>query len=159
MEEYRFHYRVTPSDLMILSLVSIYRSLPGIINIIFSISMILVAFRFWEEAAWIYRALMLLGIVVFPVLQPAAIYLRSRRIVSRMPEGLEMYIGPEGITISGPNDSNSLAYSELTAVKLVAGMIIIHTKGKQGYALSRQVLGGKAQEVYDLLRRRIPAKG
>ena len=159
MEEYRFRYRVTPSDLMILSLVGIYRSLLGIINIIFFVSMILVAFRFWEEAAWIYRALMLLGIVLFPVLQPAAIYLRSRRIVSRMPEGLEMHIGPEGITISGPDDSNSLAYSELTEVKLVAGMIVIQTKGTQGYALSRQVLGDKAHEVYDLLRRRIPANG
>lgn len=155
MEEYRFRYRVTPSDLMILSLVNIYRSLLGVINIVFSVSMILVTFRFWEEAAGIYRALMLLGVAVFPILQPAAIYLRSRSIVSRIPDELEMYIGPHEISIYGHSDSTSLAYSDLTAVQLIAGMIIIHTRGNQGYALSRQVLGGKTQEVYDLLSRRM----
>ena len=139
---------------MILSLVNIYRSLLGVINIIFSVSMILVTFRFWEEAAWIYRGLMLLGIALFPILQPAAIYLRSRRIVSRIPDGLEMHIGPHGISISSDSDSTMLAYSDLTAVELIAGMVIIQTKEKQGYALSRQVLGGKTHEVYDLLSRR-----
>lgn len=140
---------------MILSLVSIYRSLLGVINIIFLVSMILVTIRFWQEAAWIYRALMLLGIALFPILQPAAIYLRSRSIVARIPDGLEMHIGPDGILISGQNDSTSLTYSDLTAVNLIAGMIVIHTTGKQGYTLSRQVLGGKTHEVYELLQRRL----
>jgi hypothetical protein len=156
LEEYHFRYRVTPSDLMILSLVNIYRSLLGVINIVFLISMILVTVRFWHEAVWIYRALMLLGVALFPILQPVAIYLRSKSIVSRIPDGLEMHIGPDRILISGQDDSTALAYSDLTAVKLIAGMIIIFTTGKQGYALSREVLGGKTHEVYELLRRRIP---
>ena len=144
---------------MILSLANIYRSLLGVINIVFLVSMILVTFRFWEDAAGIYRVLMLLGIGVFPILQPAAIYLRSRSIVARIPEGLEMHIGPHEISISGHSDSTSLAYSDLTAVQLIAGMIIIHTRGKQGYVLSRRVLGGKTQEVYDLLSRRMHSPG
>jgi hypothetical protein len=141
---------------MILSLVSIYRSVLGVINIVFFISMILVTVRFWEEAAWIFRGLMLFGVALFPIVQPAAIYLRSRRVVSRIPEGLDMRIGPHEISITGKTESTSLAYADLTSVKLVAGMIVIHTRGNQGYTLSRHVLGGKTHEVYDLLMRRIP---
>lgn len=155
MEEYRFRYWVTPRDLMILSLANVYRSMPGFINVVFLISMILVALRYWQDSPWPYRLLMLLGIAVFPVLQPAAIYLRSRGVVSRMPDRLEMYIGPHGITVSGGSDSTSIAYSELAAVKLVAGLVVIYTKGKQGYALNRKVLAGKTQDVYALLKRRI----
>ena len=140
---------------MILSLVSMYRSMLGVINVIFTVSMILVTVRFWGDAGWTYRVPMLLGILAFPLLQPIAIYLRSRRIVSRLPQDLEMNIGPRGISIQGQNDSTFLAYSDLAAVKLVAGIIVIQTEGRRGYTLNRRVLGGKTQEVYDLLRKRI----
>lgn len=140
---------------MILSLANIYRSMLGIINTVFSISMILVAFRFWQDATWIYRVPILLGIALFPVLQPLAIYLRSKRIASQIPDGLEIHIGTEGISICNQSDSTTLAYSDLRAVHLVAGTIVIQTRGQQGYALSRHVLGDKTQEVYDLLKRRM----
>ena len=118
--------------------------------------MILVAARFWNDPPWVYRALMILGIVVFPILQPVAIYLRSMKIVSRIPDGLDMHIGPHGISISSQDENTSLAYSDLTAPQRIAGMIIIRTRGEQGYVLSRRVLGQKSEAVYDQLKRCIP---
>ena len=57
--EFKFRYRVKPVSLWILTMVNIYRSMMAVINIIFTVSMAGLIYRFWLDAGVAYRILML----------------------------------------------------------------------------------------------------
>jgi hypothetical protein len=155
MKEYRFPYGLKPGEMTILSMAGIYTSMPGVVNIIFTLSLVLVTYRFWAESGWIPRMLMILGMALFPLLQPGAIYLRSRRIVSRMPDDMVMGIGKDGVSVESGGQSSTVKFRDFASAKSLAGMMVLQTAGKQSYVLTRRLLGERTAEVFKMVRSRI----
>lgn len=153
--EFVFKYRVRPENLLLLAMANVYRSMAGVVNIVFTLSMILVAFRFWTSVNLYLKILIALGIALFPIFQPIVMYLRSKRIVSRMPDNMEMRIDGKGVTVASSGKSSLLKYSDLTSVTRIQGMLILNTRSKQGFILDRQTLGGKDQELYAFLSKHV----
>lgn len=151
--EFVFPYRVRPENLTILALVNVYRSMAGVVNIVFTVSMILVAYRFWAEISLPLRALVAAGILLFPLFQPLVIYGRSKRIVSRMPADMEMRIDGKGIAVTAGSQNSRIGFSELNSVTRIRGMLILYTRSKQGFILNRETLGDKEKELYGFLAR------
>lgn len=152
--EFVFNYKVRPSNLMVLGLTNIYRSMAGFVNTIFTLSMVLVAYRFWPEAGAEIKLLIGTGILLFPVFQPVFIYLRGRRIVSQMPVNLEMAIDGNGISVRSDKSSSLIGFSELKSVVRVRGILIIYTRSKQSFILNKETLNGKEEELYSFLMER-----
>lgn len=152
--EFSFRYRVRPGNLVILALVNVYRSMAGVVNIVFTVSMALLAYRFWPSANLGLRILMPLGIALFPALQPLVIWLRSKRIVSAMPEDMEMRIDAGGITVTAGEKSSRVSLTELKSVTRIRGMLILYTRTKQGFILNRETLAGRERELYAFLAKR-----
>lgn len=151
--EFAFRYRVRPENLVVLALVNVYRSMAGVVNIVFTASMILTAYRFWAEISLPLRALVAAGILLFPLFQPLVIYLRSRRIVSRMPEGMEMRIDGKGIAVTAGENRSRIAFAEIKSVARFRGMLILYARTGQGFILNRETLAGKDRELYEFLAR------
>lgn len=158
--KFSFPYRVRPVSLLLLSLMNIYRSMAGVVNIIFTVSMGLLAFRFWSETSLPLRLLMAAGILLFPVFQPLMIFLRSRKIVSRMPDAMRIDFDRQGMTITAENhnshlDHSSVAYSEIKSVIRIMGMLIIYTQTGQGFVLGREIIGDNEDTLYKFLVKQV----
>ena len=152
---FSFHYRVRPENIWLLSMINIYRSMVGLVNVIFTISMVLLAVRFWPEAKLYIRILIAAGILVFPLFQPLLIYFRSKRIVSQMPDDLEMNIDNKGISVTSKTESSNIKFSDLKSVMRIRGILILYTHKRQGYILNKQSLNGNEQKLYDFLSKKV----
>ena len=156
--EFKFRYRVKPVSLWILTMVNIYRSMMAVINIIFTLSMAGLIYRFWLDAGVAYRILMLAGLCLFPVLQPLVIYLRSRRIVGQMPEDLQMTFQQTGFEIANASKRSRVDYTEIKAVISLFKMLIIYTQAKQSFILDDQVLAGQGKSLSAFLSEKITSR-
>lgn len=136
-------------------MVNIYRSMMAVINIIFTISMVLLIFRFWTDAGVTSRILMVAGLLIFPVLQPLLIFLRSRKIVGKIPGDLEMTFNQTGIEVANCRQRNFVDYSEVKSVIWIFSMLIIYTRSKQGFILDDEVLSDKGKNLSAFLSEKI----
>ena len=153
--EFSFQYNIKPGNLWILSMMNIYRSFTGAVNIIFSVSMMLLAVRFWNDSNPVIRILLAAGIGLFPVIQPLLVLIRCRKIVKGMPQNMRMdFTGKEMIITSG-TDNSHVDYWELKSVILIKNMIIIYTRKNQSFVLNENVLMGKGKSLYEFLSKQI----
>ena len=152
--EFSFHYEVKPVNLLILGLTNIYRSMMGLVNIIFTLSMVLLAYRFWPVVGIGMKIPITAAILLFPFFQPLFIYLRSRRIVSQMPDNLQMTINNKGIDISSESSSSHINYTDLKSITRIRGILILYTRTRQGFLLNTQTLDGKGDKLYDFLSKK-----
>ncbi len=153
--KYSYLYKVSPQSLLILSMVNIYRTMLSVINIVFTGSMILLAIRFWSEVNPFLRILFLFGILLFPVVQPLVIYLRSRKIVGNMPDDMVISFDSDGITISSESGRAEISYGSLKFVHRIAGMIIMYTRDGRGYILGRGILGDNGIQLFKFVSQQL----
>ena len=72
--EYQYKCRITAWDFFRLTMRQTYRSMAGMCNLVFTVAMILLTAKFWSQSGEVLQVLMLIGCLLFPVIQPAAIY-------------------------------------------------------------------------------------
>ena len=77
--EYQYKCRITAWDFFRLTMRQTYRSMAGMCNLVFTVAMILLTAKFWSQSGEVLQVLMLIGCLLFPVIQPAAIYAKARR--------------------------------------------------------------------------------
>ena len=85
--EYQYKCRITAWDFFRLTMRQTYRSMAGMCNLVFTVAMIVLAAKFWSQSGEILQVLMLIGCLLFPVIQPAAIMRKPgvrRRLYRRM---------------------------------------------------------------------------
>lgn len=153
--DFSFHYKVRPVNLWVLSMINIYRSMIGVVNIVFTASMVLLIIRFWLESSWIFRILMIAGILVFPVIQPLMIFLRSRKIIRGLPLNMRMDFDSKGIRISAEKMDSLVPYEDLKSVIQISGMLILYTQSKQGFILDKEILQDKGAKLYQYLTKKL----
>lgn len=147
----RLTYKLKPENLWYVSMYKTYSSMAGLVNIIFTVSMVLLALRYWPEVKLLFKCLMTAGILLFPVLQPLLIYLRSRKLASGMPGNLEMRINKDAVHISSGKTHSRLSYRDFIPPRRIRGMIILQTVSGHSYLLDKPSLNGKDQIVFDFL--------
>ncbi|MBN2627741.1 MAG: hypothetical protein JXA95_13820 [Spirochaetales bacterium] len=153
--DFTFDYRVRPSNLWILSMANIYRSYQGVVNGVFTLSMVLLTLRFWAEANTTVRVLLTAGMLLFPLIQPALIFLRSRRITESMPDEMRMDFGGKGMTVTAEDKKSHVDYWDLKSVIRISGMLIIQTRSGQSFVLNSQVLDGRGVELFRYLKKQV----
>lgn len=149
--EFSFRYKVKPQNVWVLGMVNMYRSMAGVVNIIFTLSMVLLALRFWTGAAASLKILIAAGILIFPVFQPLLIYLRSRKIVSRMPSDLKMTIDDKGIEVASEDNRSHIDFSDLKSILKIRGLLVLHTHSQQSFILNGETLEGQGEKLYSFL--------
>ena len=111
--EYRFKCDVKAGDLWKMAMARTYRSLIGLVNVIFTVAMILLTIRFWPTASDLLRVLMVFGCILFPVIQPLAIYGNSVKQLEDLPKDLELLFNDGGVTVFACDKSESLAWKRI----------------------------------------------
>jgi hypothetical protein len=117
--------------------------------------MILLAVRFWSDSSVGIRALISVGILLFPVFQPLMIYLRCRRIVGRMPGEMEISFDESGITTSANGKNSHVDFSEVKSLITIFNLMIIYTRSKQSFILSDRVMENKRESLYNFIKENV----
>ena len=84
---YQFKSEVTAGDFWKLTMSRTYRSVAGVCNMVFTVAMILFTAKFFRTSGDLMQMLMLFGCLLFPVIQPIAIYLKGKHWMEKAAGG------------------------------------------------------------------------
>ncbi len=152
---FKFRYSIKPENLWVLTMVNFYRSFLGVCNLVFTVSMVLLAVRFWSGSSMGIRTLITAGVLLIPVFQPLMIYFRCRKIVSTMPGDMEISFDKTGITTSAKEARSHVNFSEVKSVIRIFNLMIIYTRSKQSFILSDRITEGKSTSLYSFIKENV----
>lgn len=149
--EYKYMCDVKASDLWKMAMVRTYKAVIGVVNIVFTVAMILLTFRFWKTAPDILRILMIFGCIVFPVIQPLATYGMCVKQLENMPRDMELKFDDVGVHVSTGGQSELIRWNKVRNAIKRDNMIVVMSDDSHGYMLTNRVLGDQKQEFYEFL--------
>ena len=149
--EYKYMCDVKASDLWKMAMVRTYKAAIGVVNIVFTVAMILLTFRFWKTAPDILRILMIFGCIVFPVIQPLATYGMCVKQLENMPRDMELKFDDVGVHVSTGGQSELIRWNKVRNAIKRDNMIVVMSDDSHGYMLTNRVLGDQKQEFYEFL--------
>ena len=153
--EYRFKCDVKASDLWKMAMKRTYKSIIGLVNVIFTIAMILLTINYWTIAPDFLRMIMVLGCILFPVIQPLAIYGNCVKQLEEMPRNMELTFNDGGVRVYVGEKSELLRWNRIRNAIKRSGMIVVMSDDSHGYMLTDRVLGQQKDEFYDYLCKKI----
>lgn len=151
---YQFKSEVTAGDFWKLTMNRTYRSMAGVCNLVFTVAMILFTVRFFRTSNDLLQVLMLFGCLLFPVIQPIAIYLKSKGQVRAMPKGVELAFDEKGLHVTMDTQHENIGWNKLRVAKQ-PGMMIVFSDARHGYMLTNRVLGTQKDAFYAFAEARI----
>ncbi len=156
--EYKFKSDVKAADLWRISMRRTYRTPAGIVNIVFTVAMILLALRFWGTTSDFLRTLMLFGCILFPIIQPLAVFGMSAKQLDDMPKDLELTFSDRGVKVTTGEKSENMPWRRIKNAIKQKNMIVIMSDDRHGYMLTDRVLGQEKDEFYNFLCAKIRAQ-
>ncbi len=149
--EYCFKSDVKPVDLWKIAMLKIYKSYTGIINIVFSVAMVFLCIRFYGEVGSFLRTVLIFLLILFPILQPLAIYSRSVKQLEGLPGEVTINFGDKGLLIDCDGQCEKIYWKNVVNAYKQFNMVVIMSDDRHGYMLTDRVLGDKKDEFFDYL--------
>ena len=134
-----------------MAMVRTYRSPLGVVNIVFTVAMVLLTLRFWGQAPDMLRVLMIIGVILFPVIQPLAIYGKSVKQLEDMPRDMELSFDDSGVHVSTGGRREDISWKKIKNAIRRRDMIVVMSDDSHGYMLTNRVMGNDKDEFYSFL--------
>ena len=128
--EYQYKCRITAWDFFRLTMRQTYRSMAGMCNLVFTVAMILLTAKFWSQSGEVLQVLMLIGCLLFPVIQPAAIYAKARRQAAAVPQDVQLTFDEKGLLVTTGGERQHLPWTRLRVTKQ-PGMVCWEPTGRR----------------------------
>ena len=155
---YSYSCDVKPGDLWKMAMRRTYRSALGVVNVIFTIAMLLLLVRFWSTAPDILKGLMLMGVALFPIIQPLATYGMCVRQLENMPRDMNLSFDDAGVHITTGGKNQDLNWSRITNAIRQKNMIVVMSDDRHGYMITDRALGNEKEEFYNFLCGKIKSR-
>lgn len=120
----------------------------GTVNGIFAVSMILLAFKFWNRVNIALKIVLMVAISLFIIIQPIMVYLGARRQIKAVPMNMKIVVSDEGIYILTPKEKSRIRWKEVKGVRKKLDIVILYMGEGHGFILSNRILEGKIEEFY-----------
>ena len=153
--EYCFKSDVKPIDLWKIAMLKIYKSYTGVINIVFSVAMVFLCVRFYGEVGSFLRTVLIFLLILFPILQPLAIYSRSVKQLEDLPGEMVMRFDDKGVCVECKGTRATLPWKRIKNAYKREGMVVVMSDDRHGYMLTDRVLGAEKDEFFEYLRSKI----
>ena len=153
--EYRFKCDVKASDLWKMAMTRTYKSLVGLVNVIFTVAMILLTIRFWATASDLLTVLMVFGCILFPIIQPLAIFGNSVKQLENLPKDMELLFNEGGVRVFVGDKSELLRWNRIKNAIKRSNMVVVMSDDSHGYMLTNRTLGDQKEEFYQYICEKI----
>lgn len=153
--QYCFKYQTKATDLWQLTMYGIYGSMMGTINIIFTVAMLLLAYRFWQDMNLVLKMLCILGVLLFLLIQPTLIYLRSLKQAGQFQSPIELDMDDEGLHIYAGLEKSFIPWYLVKGISKKPTLLVIFASNQHGYVLSNNVLKADKMKVYEFVQSKL----
>lgn len=147
--KFLFNYETKASDLWQLSMYGIYKSMVGLVNVIFTAAMVLLTVKYWSEVNWYLKGLLILGLSLFTVIQPLLIYRRAKRQVGGMYKDMEIGFDELGVHVKSGKEKSTVRWKKMKGIVKHPTLLVIYTSSNRGYILNNKVLGKHRDALYE----------
>ena len=153
--EYKFKSEVKALDLWKMAMQRTYKSIVGLVNVVFTAAMIMLAIRYWSSVSPTILSFILFGILLFPVIQPLFIYGMSVKQLEDMPKDMELTFNDRGVLVETQGKSETLRWNRISNAIKRNNMIIVMSDDRHGYMLTNRVLGSEKENFFMYLCNKI----
>lgn len=151
---YQYKSEVTAFDFWKLTMRQTYHSVAGVCNIVFSVAIILLTVKFWNGASDIAQVLMLFGCLLFPVIQPIAIYGKAKAQARALPKDVELLFDDTGLHVTVGEEKEDIRWKRIR-IRKQSDMLLVFSDACHGYMLTNRVLGEEKDAFYTYAKTRI----
>jgi len=153
--KYKFKYQVGAFEFWQLSMDSTYGSMVGVCNIIFTVAMILLTAKFWEQVNIIVKGLLIVMSCLFIIIQPVGVYLRAKKQAALIPQDMEISFDDKGIYVKTQKKSSNVKWKEVKGIIKKSNMIIIFSTEKYGFVLTNRMLDSQKEAFYKYIMSKV----
>ncbi len=146
---FNYKYRVKTSDLWQASMYYAYSSYMGVVNVVCIIAAFVLIISRWKMASEILRAVMILFLLMFTVIQPLVIWQRAKASLNGIYHELELTFSHAGITIVSDGQREDRKWMDVKGIVRKPTILIIYMKDGGGYILRNSVLKETKTLLYD----------
>ena len=133
-----------------------YKSIRGIISVLFSLVSTVGTIIFWEQFSGIQKALMIFMSLLFTVIAPLEYYVRARRQVKKnFADELEYIFDESSITIKKENESSSLKWNEVMKVVNTKNLIVVYFTPIRAFIIPKKSIGEKFDDLKEIMEKNI----
>lgn len=151
---YRFQSKITAWDCFVSTMRHTYKSVAGVINIVFTAAFIGLAVRFLGTAKPLEASLILIGCFWFPVIIPFATYIRHKNSLKNMPEDLVLSFDDKGMSVTLDGKREDIPWKKLERIAIEPNMVIIYSDKTHGYMLSNKNMGRDREQFLLYLKQK-----
>ena len=147
--KYEYTFRNTAGDYALFYLGNTYHSMMAVVNLIFTAAMIALAVAKIGSLGIAFRGVLIFGIILFPVIQPLAIYVRSTKDVKQVNQ-VDTWIGFDdaGMHIKVKEHEQLIRWHDFYPVVKRKAMLVVIPDGIHAYLLTNRILGTTKDELY-----------
>ena len=156
--KYRFENQVGAWDFWLLSMHHTYHSTVGIVNIVFTVAMIALTYRFGGQVHDMLELLMFLGCILFPILQPLAVMFRSRTQAMMIPRDMELEFTDKGLHVEVGVQSEDIPWRKIVSATKEYNMVVVRSDAQHGYIITNRMLGKQKNEFWTFVQSKIQKK-
>lgn len=153
--EFRFKNDTKPIDFWLLSMSHTYRSMIGACNIIFTGAVIIATYRLWGKIHDSLELLLLLGCLLFTVIQPILVYLKAKAQVAGIPKDMELLFDEKGLQVTVGTQTESIPWKKIKGITEERNMVIVRSDARHGYILTNRMLGNERKSFIDFLKQKM----
>lgn len=146
--KYQFTLKTNASELWQMSMYGIYGSILGMTNVVFTVAMILLTYRFFSESQTLVKCLLILSICIFPIFQPVLIYMKAKKQAKVMIKEVQLSFDDQGIHVAMDGQKSDIDWSSVRGITKKPTLMVIYTSSQHGYVLSNKVLGDQKNAFY-----------
>ena len=150
--KFNYQYKVMPSDLWQFHMYYAYSSYLCIVNIICTISSIVLIFALWENSPEWFRGVLILFFSLFTVIQPLSIYIRARKQAEMYKDELMLSFDDSGIRVKQNGRMEEKNWNQLLRIIVKPTMVVIYTDVEHGYILTGRVLKNTKKDFVKLVK-------
>ena len=98
--------------------------------------------------------LLLFGCLLFPVIQPAAIYAKAKRQAAAVPQDVRLTFDEKGLLVTTGGEKQHLPWKRLRVTKQ-PGMVLVLSGAGSGYMLTNRVLGAERETFLNFAQSKV----
>lgn len=131
----------------------------GFFNLFFTVAFLGLLLTQWGAVSPLYRLLLGMAVLLFPVWQPVLLYQKAvRQAKTGICSPMILRFSQEGMWVEQNGEEGSVLWEQFVYVERRRTMIILHMDRIHAYLLPNRVLEGKEESLRKLICAHVPAR-
>lgn len=154
IKEIKLTTKITKKELYEFIMISNYKSLRGVLSILFSIVALMGTIYFWNSMSVFYRLIMIFLAMMFTVITPIEYYIRAgRQVKKNFKYPISYSFNEEGITISINEQSSLLLWEEVMKVISSKRLVMIYSSPIRAFIIPKKDIDDNFEKLRDMMEK------